>query len=500
MLSRAKPEPLVPVAGLLPLARNLRTASGFRRLLLQDRLLSEIDEELPFARHVPGTFQQFDFVEWSFTAGDPMGAKEIIVSHPEGYTVTGAIFGAISASDTVGFLKCAVQPFDELFERTELFGHLIAIGQTDDLGDGDIPAFFQLELLGSQWIGAVAVGNEPEGFAGEFFKFIKSHAHGKDTGTDIPGRGELITEDGAGYFIHDEPEVGFPSPDLDIGFISGEFVGGLVIIGIHEGADEDCRRLGIVIDHGMGDLDPMDFFQSLYSLAQGEFEVYPVRKAQPHDIGIVFPVFERGRPFWEMVYVHVKEVDGELPVKIAELVFPVLRRRKILGKFFPITLIVRAVVIDTFMDPEVLAVFDRLECMAAVRTLELQRGNHLLTVDKGLAADLALKLSAAAGIVVDVLVWRTAERAYGIRGNRTGLVFVRLDRFYGLAITETVILVPEKPVLFDKRFDNGKFIRKEFLVFWAVDLIVSPLFERDISADKKNKPANLVILFLNDVK
>ena len=39
-----------------------------------------------------------------------------------------------------------------------------------------------------------------------------------------------------------------------------------------------------------------------------------------------------------------------------------------------------------------------------------------------------------------------------------------------------------------------------YLVFGAVDLIMSPLFERNVSADKENKPANSVVLFLNDSK
>ena len=162
--------------------------------------------------------------------------------------------------------------------------------------------------------------------------------------------------------------------------------------------------------------------------------------------------------------------------------------------------VVRAVVIDAFMDTEVFAVFDRLECMPAVRALELERGNHFFSGHKGLSADLALKLSAAAGVIVDMLVWCTAERAYGIRGNRARFAFVRLDWFYGFAVAETVVLVPEQPVLLDERLDNRQLIRKELLIFWAVEFIMSPLFERDISADKKNKPADLLILFLNNVK
>lgn len=152
------------------------------------------------------------------------------------------------------------------------------------------------------------------------------------------------------------------------------------------------------------------------------------------------------------------------------------------------------------MDTEVFAVFDRLEGVSAVRALEFERGDYLFSGHKGLAADLAHKLAATAGVIVDILVWCTAERAYGIRGNRAWLAFVRLDWFYGFAVAETIVFVPELPILLDERLDNRQLIRKELLIFWAVEFIMSPLLERNISADKKNKPADLLILFLNDMK
>ena len=82
----------------------------------------------------------------------------------------------------------------------------------------------------------------------------------------------------------------------------------------------------------------------------------------------------------------------------------------------------------------------------------------------------------------------------------TLLTFLSFYRFHGFAITEQVVFVPESPVLFDEGFDDRKLISEEFLVLRAVDFIMSPLFQRNISADKENKPADLLILFLNDVK
>ena len=67
----------------------------------------------------------------------------------------------------------------------------------------------------------------------------------------------------------------------------------------------------------------MDLFHGLDGLSEGELEIYPVREAQARDVGIVFLIFERGCPFGQLVQIHVKKVDGELAVKVAELVFPV---------------------------------------------------------------------------------------------------------------------------------------------------------------------------------
>lgn len=115
-------------------------------------------------------------------------------------------------------------------------------------------------------------------------------------------------------------------------------------------------------------------------------------------------------------------------------------------------------------------------------------------------ADLALKLSAAARAVIDIVMRGAAERAGGICRNVTGFAFLGFDRLYGFAIAEEVVSVPELPVLFDEWFDDRKFIREELLVFRAVEFIVSPLLKRNVSANKKNEPANLLILFLNDFK
>lgn len=94
----------------------------------------------------------------------------------------------------------------------------------------------------------------------------------------------------------------------------------------------------------------------------------------------------------------------------------------------------------------------------------------------------------------------TTDRAHCIIGNRAFFPLLRFHRFDGFAIAEAIIFIPELPVLFDKGLDDWELVGEELLVFGAVDVVMGPLPERNISANEKNKPANLLILFLNDSK
>lgn len=145
-------------------------------------------------------------------------------------------------------------------------------------------------------------------------------------------------------------------------------------------------------------------------------------------------------------------------------------------------------------------VFDGLESMAAVRTLEFYRSGNLFASNEGLAAYFALKLTMTTIVIINVVMWSTAKRADGIFRDIVLFAFLRFDRLKDVAITQTIVFNPKLPVLFDKGFDDGKFVCGKFLIGRAVDFIMSPLFERDISADKENKPANLLMLFLNNSK
>lgn len=426
-----------------------------------------------------------------------MGSKEVVVGNPKGNTVHGSILGTVAAESSVGFLEGTIESFNDLFKGTELFGDLIIVGKANDLSDKDIPVLLQFKLLCSKGIGTVAVSNEAKGFAGEFLELIKCHAHGQDARTDISRSRNLITQNRSGHSVNDEPDIGFHAFDLDVGLISGQFIGRVVVIGIHERADKDSRSFGIVIHHGVRDINSMDILKSLCGFAQGKAEVYPVRETKAHDVCTVPFKAERGCPFRELVEFHVEEVDGELPVEIAELILPVVGLREIRRKLFEIVPIKGALVIDALMYAEMFPVLDRLKSMSAVRTLEVERCSHFLAIHKGLTTDLAFELSASTGIIVDVIVRGTAKRADGIFGNGTNFAFLSFDWHDRFAIAEAVVFVPELPVLFDKGLDDRESVGGEFLILRTMNFVMSPLLERDVSADEENKPANLLRLFLN---
>ena len=114
-----------------------------------------------------------------------MRAQEVIVSNPECHVIVCAIVIIVAAADPVSGFKGSVETFDHLLVRTELFGDRIIVCESDYLGDVKPEAFSQFlcELQGSQRIGAVPVGNEPELFR-ELLHAAERHAHGEDTWAD----------------------------------------------------------------------------------------------------------------------------------------------------------------------------------------------------------------------------------------------------------------------------------------------------------------------------
>ena len=136
--------------------------------------------------------------------------------------------------------------------------------------------------------------------------------------------------------------------------------------------------------------------------------------------------------------------------------------------------------------------------MTTVRAGKADWSSNLFRSNESLSADLALELTVTAIIVVDVLMRGTANRAYRI--FRNGSAITALNRFEFLFVFPEVVFKEKPVVLFDESFDDRKSVHGEFLIFRRVGIIESPLFQRDISADKVNKPADLFMLVLNKLK
>jgi len=101
---------------------------------------------------------------------------------------------------------------------------------------------------------------------------------------------------------------------------------------------------------------------------------------------------------------------------------------------------------------------------------------------KGLATDFALILSIAAVIVIDILMRGTANRTHDIRRNDPAITSLDWSEFF--LVSPEIVFEKEAVVLLMKGFDDRKLIDFEFLVLWRMGIVIGPLFERDISADK----------------
>ena len=120
--------------------------------------------------------------------------------------------------------------------------------------------------------------------------------------------------------------------------------------------------------------------------------------------------------------------------------------------------------------------------MSAVRAEKSHGLSHRITGREGLSTDFALILSITAIIVVDEMMRCATQRAYRIFWNTFSIT--TLYRFQRFVIFPVIVFKEKLPVLFDKSFDNRKFIHFEFLIFGRMGIVESPLFKWNISADK----------------
>ena len=256
--------------------------------------MPEKDKQLPLARHVVGIFQMLYFIEDTIVVV-LMRSEKVIISDPEGDIVAGTLIVVIAACYAVGGFERTVEPLDHLFERAELFGDFVLVREPDDLSDIKAEVLTELveELLCRKRIGAVAIGDKAEVFR-KLLQLTESHAHSKDAGTYPAVVRDLIAKNGAGYRIHDEPDVSFDPADFDIGFIGDKGGSGLILIVVNERLDDEGGSPGIIGDLLVGDPDVVKIFESLRSLAQGETKIYMESQTEPHDMGVM-PAELQGR-------------------------------------------------------------------------------------------------------------------------------------------------------------------------------------------------------------
>jgi hypothetical protein len=154
------------------------------------------------------------------------------------------------------------------------------------------------------------------------------------------------------------------------------------------------------------------------------------------------------------------------------------------------------------MDDEVFTVFLMREVVIAMRALQNSSFGEAIIFGwrKKCLADFAQNLAFLFAIIPHQII-------HGSITCRAGTVLRNIafdtakDRLNSFVVT--LLVVRNKifpiPILFI-RDDFWKLIYFEFLILWRMGIIKSPLFERNISANKVNKPTNLFMLVLNKLK
>ena len=208
-------------------------------------------------------------------------------------------------------------------------------------------------------------------------------------------------------------------------------------------------------------------------------------QAQGHDMCVVFTEFQGRSILRQGVQVHAEEIHCEFAVDVVELIFILAEIffKVLLIHFSEVVEIVRAFGVDALMEDKVSAFFFGDEGISTVRAAQLYGRETAFGRRKPCSTDLTEELPF--GTVIPV-----KERFRGITAWAGAVVRdiafrAAADRADHLAIT--FFVVRDKlfisPVLTEVG-DPRESVDLELLVFWGMGVIKSPLFERDISADK----------------
>lgn len=238
--------------------------------------------------HQIGIVEHLDRIKGMEFAKDRMRTEEVVISNPKGNGVISRIKEFIAAGVAVGSFEGAVETFDHLLERTKLCGNGIIISEPDYLRDIEFEWIIlaQSKLLSGKRISRIPVRNEAEVLR-QGFEILKRHAHGHDARTDTTVIGNPVADDGTGNRIHDEPDVGFNTLDLDVGLISDK--GGRLFewIGHEKRAHESSGGSAIVFNRRVRDIDAVDFLESQCGFPQRKPQIDRTSQAKSHNMGVM---------------------------------------------------------------------------------------------------------------------------------------------------------------------------------------------------------------------
>lgn len=209
-------------------------------------------------------------------------------------------------------------------------------------------------------------------------------------------------------------------------------------------------------------------------------------------MGIVPAEFQGRSVLGQGIQIHAEKIYRELTVDVVKLmfIFSVRFFDIFLICIFQVMEIVGAFRVHAFVDNEVFTFLLRRKGMPAVRAQQTKRSSHEVTGGECLPADLTQILAIAAVIIVDEMMWGTAERTDDVFWD--GPAVSSLHRLDGFSVAPKIVLEEKLPVLFDKGFDTRQFIDFELLIFGRMGILIGPLLKRDISADKVYQPAVLL--------
>ena len=218
-------------------------------------------------------------------------------------------------------------------------------------------------------------------------------------------------------------------------------------------------------------------------------------------MGVKFTEPEGRSAFGQGIQIHLKKIYRKFAVDVMEFVFifAVSLFEIFFINLFEVVEIVRTFGVHTFMDDEMFSVLFGNKSVPTVRTAEFHEGKPVFLRRELCIAYFAEKLPFGAIIPVKVRFGSITPGTAAVFGDIT--LGAPSDGFDCLPIAffEVGDQFSVGPVLTEIR-DERKLINLIFLIFRRMGIVKSPLFQRDVSADKSKKTTNSFLLCLNNLE